>query len=88
MEKRHQTALSDFVWSCKEEELDPKVTYKVLAKAPAYTADRGKCALCLQEKVKILMAEGSNYLNKKSEICNKCRHKHKWSLAGWDPSVT
>ena len=87
-EKRHQTALSAYVWAKKEEGMEPEITYKILTTAPAYTASSGRCSLCLQEKVHILLADKKTSLNKRSEISNKCRHKWKWSLAGWKPGTT
>ena len=87
IEKRHQTALSDYVWKKKEEGLNPEVTFNILTSAKAYTASSGRCSLCLQEKVHILLAEKTTSLNKKSEISNKCRHKWKWTLEGWKPGT-
>ena len=88
IEKKHQTSLSTYIWKKKDEGMEPEVSFKILTTAPAYTSSSGRCNLCLQEKVYILLADKSSSLNKKSEISNKCRHKWKWSLEGWKPGTT
>ena len=88
IEKRHQTALSTYAWDKKDEGKTPVVNYELLTKAAPYTSATGKCQLCLQEKVNILLADKSSALNKRSEISAKCRHRHRWTLAGWKPGIT
>ena len=39
-EKKHQTTLSSYVWRKREEGKEVNIEYKVLAKAPAYSAAR------------------------------------------------
>ena len=87
-EKQHSTALSTFVWQAKDLGMEPDITYKVLAKAPPYSAKSGRCSLCLQEKVHILLADPQTSLNRRREIAGKCRHRHKCTLGGWTPGVT
>ena len=87
VEKRNQTSLSSYVWRKREEGMEVNLTYRVLAKAPAYSADRGKCLLCLQEKVQILLADEGSCLNRRSELHQKCRHRHKHTLQGWTPET-
>ena len=86
-EKKHQTALSTYVWKKRDEGVDVNLTYRVLAKAPAYSAARGRCNLCLQEKVQILLADENSFLNKRSELHQKCRHCFKHTLQGWTPGT-
>ena len=86
--KKHSTSLSTYVWKAKEEGRNPKVTFRAVAKAAAYTAATARCNLCLQERVNILMANEAETLNRRTEIVGKCRHRHKWTLAGWKPGVT
>ena len=88
IEKKNQTSLSTYIWKKKEEGMQPAVSFSVLTSAPAYTSSSGRCSLCLQEKVFILLADRDSCLNKKSEVSNKCRHKHKWTLEGWKPGTT
>ena len=83
VEKRHQTTLSTYVWKKREEGVEVNITYRILAKAPPYSAARGRCNLCLQEKVHILLADEDTSLNRRSELHQKCRHKHKHTLRGW-----
>ena len=83
VEKRHQTTLSTYVWKKREEGVEVNISYKILAKAPPYSAARGRCNLCLQEKVHILLADENTSLNRRSELHQKCRHRHKHTLRGW-----
>ena len=84
-EKRHQTALSSYMWSKTEEGMNPTITWRTITRAQPYSSARGRCDLCLQEKVNIIMADPSTSLNRRSELTSKCRHKFKHTLAGWDP---
>ena len=43
-----------------------------------------KCYLCLNEKLEIVLYEGENLLNKKTELISKCRHQIKFMLLGHD----
>ena len=88
VEKKHQTALSNYYWKKKEEGMVPEVNFRILSTAAAYTAASGKCSLCLQEKVYILLADKASSLNRKSEIGNKCRHRWRHTLEGWKPGAT
>ena len=72
-----KTALSSHVWKCKNENLDPKITWSIKAKAFPISSGGTVCDLCLTEK---LMADTSTTLNKRSEILEKCKHKRKFTL--------
>ena len=86
-QKKHQTTLSSYVWRKKEEGVEVNLSYKILAKAQPYSAARGRCNLCLQEKVQILLTDENSSLNRRSELHNKCRHKFKHTLKGWTPGT-
>ena len=79
--REHNTTMSSYVWSLKEEGEDPLVTYRILRRARLYTPTARKCALCTAEKVLIAKGEERTMLNKKSEISGKCRHRTKHLLA-------
>ena len=73
--KKHSTALSSYVWD-KELNPDPDIEWSVLAHAPAYKLGQKQCDLCLTEKTEIAKNfKNPQYLNKRGEIAQKCRHK-------------
>ena len=73
--KKHSTALSSYVWD-KELNPDPDIEWSVLAHAPAYRLGQKQCDLCLTEKTEIAKNfKNPQYLNKRGEIAQKCRHK-------------
>ena len=75
-----KTALSSYIWKCKNFNLDPKITWSVQAKAFPMSSGGVTCDLCLTEKLTILMADTNSTLNKRDEIMVKCRHKRKFVL--------
>ena len=79
-----ETALSKEVWKIKEKNETFSVKWKIRRQCPTYTPMSKKCALCMNEKADIVYYEGSNLLNKKSEIISTCRHRLKHSLGLYD----
>ena len=79
-----ETALSKEVWRIKEKNETFSVKWKIRRQCPTYTPMSKKCALCMNEKADIVYYEGSNLLNKKSEIISTCRHRLKHSLGLYD----
>ena len=75
-----KTALSTYVWKCKNTNLDPKITWSVHAKAFPMSSGGTTCDLCLTEKLTILMADPCSTLNRRDEILEKCKHKRKFIL--------
>ena len=74
------TTLSNHIW---EQNLapEPKIKWSILAKAPSYKKGNRYCDLCLTEKFYILQnIEDNSFLNKRSEMAQKCRHKAKYLL--------
>ena len=74
------TTLSNYIW---EQNLapEPRIKWSILAKAPSYQKGNKYCDLCLTEKLHILKnIEDKSYLNKRSEMAQKCRHKAKYLL--------
>ena len=75
-----KTTLSNHVWD-QNLAPEPKIKWSILAKAPSYQKGNRYCDLCLTEKLHILMnIEDNSYLNKRSELAQKCRHKAKFLL--------
>ena len=74
------TALSLYVWSMRDKGKEPTVRWRILDKGKAYQPGSNGCALCLTEKYRILMADRTTSLNKRSELVAKCRHSAKFKL--------
>ena len=71
---------SKCIWQLKDANITPIVTWEVVAKAFSDT-NINFCKLCLTEKMFIINAlNGSQLLNKNSELINTCRHQNKLLL--------
>ena len=76
----NQTALSKHIWE-KQMGENPHLTWDVLASAPTYKLGGRSCSLCLAEKLLIIKNSGNPcFLNKRTELAQKCRHKAEWRL--------
>ena len=75
--KRTSSKLAGHVWNLKDKGIEFDVSWKLLAKAPPFNPVTRKCLLCLKEKHYIMYGEGTSTLNKRSEIFNTCRHRHR-----------
>ena len=84
---KNNTALSTEYWKIKEQHGEPKVKWKILRKAKAFTPESRNCQLCLGEKYEIASYDGNNLLNKRNEVVAKCRHKRKYILASYGTDV-
>ena len=79
---QHDSALSEFVWTCKNKGFVPNIKFKVLAKAKEYSAESKKCYLCCKEKIEIMRnINDPENLNSRSELMGKCRHRNKFLLS-------
>ena len=79
-----ETELSKEIWKLKEQNSTYSVKWRIRRLAHAYNPNTMRCMLCLNEKTDILNYDGSNLLNKRSEIISTCRHRRKHSLAVYD----
>ena len=59
----------------------PEIVWKIKKRTSVYTAGAKFCDVCLTEKTYIMLAEPKDFLNTRTEILNKCRHKLKFTLA-------
>ena len=64
--KRKKTRLSKFVWKSKEDDLEPKVSWKILEKCHTYNPITDTCQLCIREKFYIIHKSELATLNKRS----------------------
>lgn len=77
---KNSTALSIEYWRIKELNGNPSVSWKIIKHAKPYSPESKRCLLCLQEKFEIANYQGTNLLNKRTEIIAKCRHQKKFLL--------
>ena len=54
VQRMNATSLSKYVWYLKERGVTPTIKWSIVAKASKYKGGRGKCNLCLMEKLSIL----------------------------------
>ena len=72
------TELAKYVWKLKEKSIAPIIKCEILNKVYG-NPKRNMCILCLTEKLWILnFIHSNNYLNKKTELINKCKHIKKF----------
>ena len=81
---RHSTALSKYVHSLKDQNIEHKITWKINSKGYPFQCGGKSCDLCLQEKLTICLADPEKTLNRRTEIVSKCRHKRKFTLNARD----
>ena len=75
-----ETCLSTEVWRVKTQGGTPKITWRAIKQHRGFNPTKGKCSLCLSEKLEILDHKGPNLINKKDEIVSTCRHRRKFLL--------
>ena len=76
----NSTELAKYVWELKEEIIALIIKWEILNKVYG-NPKQNMCILCLTEKLWIInFIYDNNYLNKKSELINKCRHINKFLL--------
>ena len=71
---KHATALSNYIWKCKDAGIDYTIKWSIVCQAPVYKSGSRKCLLCLKEKVAIALCHPARLLNCKSELQKKCVH--------------
>ena len=77
---RNCTDLAKYVRESKEESIVPIIKWEILTKVYGKPI-QNMCIVCLSEKLWIInFILDNNYLNKKSELINKCRHINKFLL--------
>ena len=85
--ERYQTSttLSHHLWDKNLNE-DPDLVWSIIDKAPSYKIGNRYCDLCLTEKTHILRnIHDPDYLNKRTELAQRCRHKAKFRLNSLKP---
>lgn len=79
---KNATTLSNYIWEQKLSQ--ENIKWKILKHAPSYTNGQKFCDLCMSEKLEIARTSSdTRYLNKRTELAQKCRHKAKFKLANF-----
>lgn len=78
--RRNDTELSKYLWELKEKKKEFTLSWKMLAKARAYSNQSKRCNLCLHEKFFIISYPQMATLNKRNELVSSCRHRRKYIL--------
>ena len=74
------TTLASHVWETGLAP-NPKIRWSITKKASAYRKGGRQCDLCLTEKLEISkILNNAQYLNKRSELALRCRHKMQFLL--------
>ena len=84
--KRHNTTLSQYIWSLKDQNIPYTLKWKILAKGRPYTTSTKSCNLCLMEKYLIICKPHLATLNIRNELSSECRHKKKHLLCNFQPT--
>ena len=65
------------MWELKEKGKNFKVKWEILCRAIEYSKKTGRCALCTEEKVRIMDQTRRTMLNSREKIFNRCFHRTK-----------
>ena len=74
------STLSSHVWDLEDKGLEYNINWKLKKKAMLYKPGASYCDLCVSEKVEILLSDPRSSLNKRTEILESCRHRHRYKL--------
>ena len=80
---QNDTELSVESWKMKNNGTNAAIKFEIKSRHQPYNVNTKRCSLCLNEKLEIALYKGTNLLNKRTEIINKCRHSTKYALASY-----
>ena len=83
--QRNATALSQYVWSLSDNNVDYNIKWKILARSKPYSTTNKRCNLCLTEKYFIIHKPEMSTLNNRNELVSGCRHRRKHLLSSFKP---
>ena len=72
---RHNTTLSDHIWSLKEQDKEYDLKWMLIDRGKAFNPIQKKCQICLKEKFHIMYNRSGASLNRREEVFNTCRHR-------------
>ena len=81
LQYRNKTRLSSHIWDLKEKGVNFDLSWRIVAKAKAYSPGSRSCNLCNSEKFFILFRPQLASLNSRNELMSKCKHKDKFKLS-------
>ena len=79
--RRKATKLSGYIWELKDKNVQPTIKFQIKEHAKSYHPAAGRCLLCLTEKLRIMQVPPDIYLNQRTELLAKCRHRNKYLLS-------
>ena len=74
--KRKATKLAGYVWSLKDEGLEPEIKWRILSRNQPFKASTNTCRLCLKEKFYLMHKPEEANINSRDEFFSGCLHKH------------
>ena len=78
---QNSTTLSSHIWNAGLDP-EPRIKWSILARAEPYVNGGRACDLCLTEKLHLAkIFNNPQYLNLRSELALRCRHRRKYLLA-------
>ena len=78
--QKNATALSQYIWTLKDNSVLYSIKWIVLAKCKPYSPACKRCNLCLMEKFFIICKPKLSSLNHRNELVSACRHRKKHLL--------
>ena len=78
--QKNVTTLSKYIWDLSDSNIQYSISWKILARATAYSTSSKRCNLCLNEKYFIITKPGISTLNNRNELASSCRHRKKHLL--------
>ena len=78
-DKRNATALSQYVWTLKDNNVQHSITWKIVTKSSSFSPSSNNCNLCNSEKYFIICTDLGS-LNTRNELATACRHRRKHLL--------
>ena len=75
-EKRIKTKLAGYIWSLKDEGIEPNIKWRILARTSSFKASNNTCRLCLMEKFILMHKPEEATINSRDEFFSGCLHKH------------
>ena len=73
---RHNTSLSDHIWSLKEQDKEYDLKWMLIDRGKAFNPIQKKCKICLKDKFHIMYNRSGASPNRRKEVFNICRHRN------------
>ena len=80
--KKDKTELSKYVCGLKDNNINHKISWKIVKQVTRPKNGNKMCRLCTTEAA-LIMKNEKGQLNTRNEIMHKCRHQNKFLLKNW-----